>query len=114
MASLAARVLDIVPWMQARAETLDRDAAFPGDEIDRLSRIGTLSLPLPVIAGARDDTLADQLTAVLTLAGCGNLSVGRILEAHVNALHLISRYGTAEQFQHALQDARDGHLFALW
>ena len=95
-----ADLLESVPWMQSRAEALDRDAAFPAEEMDRLSRIGALTLPLPVRShtkqgDVRDDALADQMLEVLTLAGRGNLSVGRILEAHINALHLIGRYGSA-------------------
>ena len=39
------------------------------------------------------------------MIGQGNLSVGRILEAHINALHLIARYGTPRQ---------DDRLYALW
>ncbi len=117
--SIASRLLDRVPWMQSRAEALDRDAAFPAEEIDRLWRIGALTLPLPVTGIApegdgRDGGLADQLSEVLTLTGRGNLSVGRILEAHINALHLIGRYGSATQLQEASKDAQDGHLFALW
>lgn len=114
-----ADLLELVPWMQSRAEALDRDAAFPAEEMDRLWRIGALTLPLPVRShtkqgDVRDDALADQMLEVLTLAGRGNLSVGRILEAHINALHLIGRYGSAEQWQEAVRDAHEGHLFALW
>ena len=89
-------IVELVPWMQQRAEALDRDSAFPDEEIACLRRAGVL-----------DDVPwdADKLAALLTLAGEGNLSVGRILEAHVNAQHLIKRYGTPR---------RDGKLYALW
>ena len=33
---------EIVPWMQRRAIALDRDAAFPAEEIDRLRQAGLL------------------------------------------------------------------------
>jgi hypothetical protein len=93
MSSLA--VTELVPWMQSRAAALDQDAAFPAEEIDRLRRAGALSPPL---------SKPDELASLLTLVGQGNLSVGRIFEAHVNALHLIARYGaaTATQDLHAL------------
>jgi alkylation response protein AidB-like acyl-CoA dehydrogenase len=94
-------VAELVPWMQARAGTLDRDAAFPAEEIHRLRRVGALSPELPVQGGGR----AEELAALLTLAGRGNLSVGRIFEAHVNALHLIARYGGVRD---------DNRLYALW
>jgi alkylation response protein AidB-like acyl-CoA dehydrogenase len=87
----------LVPWMQERADELDRNAAFPREELACLRRAGALA-PAAVHA---PDALADMLI----LAGQGNLSVGRILEAHVNAQHLIARYGEARD---------DGRLYALW
>jgi alkylation response protein AidB-like acyl-CoA dehydrogenase len=100
----------LVPWMQERAGTLDRDGAFPAEEIAALRRLGVLTMPLPVQGHARDDALANRLASVFVLIGQGNLPVGRILEAHVNAMHLVARYGTAAQ----QADARDGGLFGLW
>src|SRR3954470_12529463 len=94
-------VADLVPWMQARAEAADRDAAFPAEEIAALGRIGGLLPSLPV-AGLGS---ADDLATLLIRVGQGNLSVGRILEAHVNALHLIARYGSPHV---------DGRLYGLW
>jgi alkylation response protein AidB-like acyl-CoA dehydrogenase len=104
----------LVAWMQGRAAELDRNATFPGQEIERLRESGALSLPLPARAGSRDDWRTDQLAEALIVAGRGNLSVGRILEAHVNALHLIGRYGSAEQWHEAMLDVRQDGLFALW
>ncbi|HEX4367798.1 MAG TPA: acyl-CoA dehydrogenase [Rhodopila sp.] len=97
MTDLLPIVAEWIPWMQSRADMLDRDAAFPMEEIDLLRGIGALSGPLPV----------GELAPLLALAGQGNLSVGRILEAHVNALHLIARYGTSAPW-HA------DCLFGLW
>ena len=96
-----AAVAELVPWMQGRADGLDREAGFPAEEIERLRRVGALSPPLPV----RGSGTADELATLLILVGQGNLSVGRILEAHVNARHLISRYGTPRE---------DGRLYGLW
>jgi alkylation response protein AidB-like acyl-CoA dehydrogenase len=94
-------IAELIPWMQNRADALDREAAFPAEEIACLRRAGALAPPLPVKRTGSPDDLAD----LLTLVGQGNLSVGRILEAHINALHLIARYGTARE---------DDHLYALW
>jgi alkylation response protein AidB-like acyl-CoA dehydrogenase len=102
MSELLEAVFELVPWMRSRAEALDRDAAFPTAEIDRLRQAGALSPPLPVLGAGK----ANKLAALLTLGGQGNLSVGRILEAHVNALHLIVRYGSAPP--------DDGRLYGLW
>ncbi len=46
--------------------------------------------------------------------GEGNLAVGRIIEAHFNARHLIARYGSSRQKSRCLRDVCAGHLFALW
>jgi alkylation response protein AidB-like acyl-CoA dehydrogenase len=102
MSELLEAVSELVPFMRSRAEALDRDAAFPTAEIDRLRQAGALAPPLPVLGTGK----ADELAALLRLAGQGNLSVGRILEAHVNALHLIARYGSVPP--------ADDRLFALW
>jgi alkylation response protein AidB-like acyl-CoA dehydrogenase len=103
MPALLTAVLGLVPWMQGRAEALDRDAAFPVADIERLRWVGALSPPLPVLGSAN----AAELASLLTLAGQGNLSVGRILEAHVNALHLIARYGGAAR-------GDEDSLYGLW
>ncbi len=79
---------------------LERDATFPSEEIDRLRRLGALA-PMPT----------DALCTMLIGVGQGNLSVGRIAEAHVNALHLIGRYGSQAQQRGA---EADGLLFGLW
>jgi hypothetical protein len=92
MPSIAA----LIPWMQNRASTLDRDAAFPAAELEHLRSAGALSPSLD---------RAGDLAALLVLVGQGNLSVGRILEAHINALRLIRRYGTSRE---------DGRLYGLW
>jgi hypothetical protein len=93
--------------MQDRAELLDRQAAFPSADIAALRQAGALTLLLPVDAPAPERI--DQLSAVLTLVGRGNLSVGRVLEAHINARHLIARYG--KPIQHRVPDDA---LYALW
>ena len=87
MSHLLSAVSEIVPWMQQRAGALDADALFPTPEIDRLRNLGALSPGLPVLHTGKAGALAE----LLSLVGQGNLSVGRVLEAHVNALHLIAR-----------------------
>jgi len=101
MSMVLSAVSELVPWMQRRTDALDRAAAFPQQEIDALRRAGALSPGLPVAGAGR----ADELAEMLTLVGRGNLSIGRIIEAHVNALHLMARFGGV---------ADDGQLYALW
>ena len=110
-----ARVATLVPWMQQNAPRLDDAAAFPAEEVAALRGIGALALPLPIEQDvAASDLLADQLARILAHIGIGNLSVGRLNEAHVNARHLIGRYGSPDQKTACSKDIQDGHLFALW
>ena len=110
MTSLLTALTEQVPWMQSRADALDRDSTFPAEEIDRLHRLGALTHPLP----PESSGAADSLALMLILAGQGNLSVGRVLEAHINAMHLIARYGTPAQRAETTAAVRDGCLFGLW
>ena len=103
MSALLTEVAELVPWMQGRAEGLDRDSVFPSEEIDRLRHAGGLSPRLPVA----DFAATEALASLLSLVGQGNLSVGRILEAHLNALHLIARFYTVTK-------PSDDGLYGLW
>jgi len=112
------RVAALVPWMQQRAGKLDAEAAFPTREIVALHTAGALSMALPVEEEPSPvetpEARADRLAAVLVQVGRGNLAVGRILEAHINARHMIARHGSASQRHAAARDSLDGELFALW
>lgn len=109
---------DSLPAMQQSAIALDRDSAFPEQEIALLRSLGGLAAPLPAaLGGCGMGTEPEGALAVmeaLRLAGRGNLSLGRLYEAHVNALRLIIRYGTEAQAAQAAADALEGHLFGLW
>ena len=72
-------------------------AAFPSEDIAALRDAGVLALPLPIEQNPWSDDVGaavDQLAGVLMRVGMGNLAVGRIVEAHINARHLIARYGS--------------------
>ncbi len=108
----------LMPRMQARAAALDRDAAFPADDLRDLTEAGLLLAPLPASLGGlgagieRDG--AALIRELLVLCGRGNPSVARLFEAHVNAVRLVHRYGTVEQARLMAQDVLSGHLFGLW
>lgn len=104
--------------MADEASDLDRDEAFPTAAIRRLQEIGAFTAPLPrsfrgIGAGTEPGT-TPTLVALLRGVGQGSLSVGRILEAHVNAIRLIMEYGSPAQRQGAAQDVHDGHVYGLW
>jgi len=104
--------------MQVRALALDRSAAFPVEDIALLRRLGALAAPVPVALGGlglgTEPDAALDTEDVLRLLGNGNVSVGRLYEAHVNALRLIMRDGTPAQRRRSAAAALDGALFGLW
>jgi alkylation response protein AidB-like acyl-CoA dehydrogenase len=114
LASLGA----LVPFMQQRATGHDQAGTFPAEDIEALRAIGALAAPVPTPLGGlglgTEPEAALPLMDALGLLGRGNLSVGRLFEAHVNALRLIDRHGTQAQARQAADDALSGHLFALW
>lgn len=108
----------LVPAMQARAGALDSRAAFPAEDIAELRRLGVLSATLPPAEGGlgfgEGEAGAQALLDLLCLLGEGSLAVARLIEAHVNALQLIRRYGAPQLLAWSEAAARDGHLFGLW
>jgi alkylation response protein AidB-like acyl-CoA dehydrogenase len=115
---LLEKLAQLVPGMQQRALQLDEAADFPAEDINLLRSLGALAAPLPPhLGGAGWGTQpkgAAGLMQALRLLGQGNLSVGRLYEAHVNALRLVVRFGTSDQAHAIALDALDGHLFGLW
>ena len=104
--------------MQLRAPTLDRGAEFPADEIELLGRLGALAAPVPTGLGGlglgTEPGAAVDAMDVLRLIGRGNLSVGRLYEAHVNALRLIMQNGRPAQKERSAAAVFGGALFGLW
>ena len=104
--------------MQRRAEALDADAAFPEQDMAALRAAGLLAAPvlerLGGLGAGTEPGGAALLAELLRLLGQGNLAVGRLFEAHVNALRLVMRYGVAEQAERAAAWALAGDLFGLW
>ena len=113
-----AQVQDLVPTLPSHAAALDETASFPADDIAGLTRIGALTAPLPTSAGGlglgTEPAAGADIFTLLRLLGQGSLAVGRVYEAHVNAIRLIARYGTASVLATATDAARADCLFALW
>ncbi len=106
-------VAALMPAMRARADALDRAAAFPGEDILALKDAGVLLAPFPAHAGGWGLGAAD-MAELLRLLGRGNLALGRLIEAHVNAAKLIALYGSERQIARAAADAAAGRMAALW
>ncbi len=113
-----ATLAGLIPAMQSRAVALDAETAFPTEDIAILTSLGAFTAPLPTALGGlglgTEFHGARPLMDLLRLLGRANLSLGRLIEAHINAIRLITHYGTPAQAQDAAEAARAGHLFALW
>ena len=106
------------PAIRAEAERCDAQASFPRQALKLLEAEGLLRATLPAALGGMDFGIgaagAEALCRLLYRLGDASLAVARLVEAHVNALQLILRYGTPTQAQEAAGAVRAGHLFALW
>ncbi len=114
MASLA----PALAFAQGHAASVDRCGAVMREEFEKLVSTGVLLSPLPPShggLGAGTTGLgAPLLVRLLRAFGYASLPLGRLFEGHVNALHLISRYGTAEQTRNAAREAAQGKVFGVW
>jgi alkylation response protein AidB-like acyl-CoA dehydrogenase len=115
---LCATVAALVPQMQARASILDEHDRFPVQDLQSLRAAGAFVAPFPASVGGLDmgslPPGASAISDMLRHLGRGNLSVGRLFEAHVNAVRLLARYGSPSLLSRAVQDATAGSLFGLW
>lgn len=115
---LLAAVAALLPDMTARAAGYDEACAFPLDDIAALRGTNLLAAVLPRRAGGlglgTEPQGMETLTLVLRLLGRGNLAVGRLFEAHVNALRLVAVRGTPAQLCRAAALVQLGGLFGLW
>ncbi len=96
---------------------IGRRDAFPLDAITLLRDIGLLAAPLPVPAGAGWGTEAEGMVPLgeaLQVIGHASLGIGRIFEAHVNAIALIERFGALATRAEMRARVLDGALFAVW
>lgn len=117
--ALLARTTTVAEFCAEHAAEHDHDEGFPEEEFRRLAAAGLLAAPVPrahgglglgTEAGATGETLR-----VLARIGWGNLAVGRVYEGHINALQLLSLFGTPAQLARAATDARERDaLFAVW
>ncbi len=111
-------VVDALPQMRRNAGALDRAATFPEVDFAHLRSLGLLAAPLPRAVGGlgfgTGPEGADGLCRLLVLLGRGNAAIGRLFEAHVNAIALVHRYGDPAQCRRVAADAQAGHLFGLW
>jgi alkylation response protein AidB-like acyl-CoA dehydrogenase len=107
----------LVPLLQDTDMVPDR-AEFPAEAMRLLRAAGALTAPLPIGSGGlglgteahRGGVLLDYLH----LLGQAGLPLGRLIEAHVNAIRIVMRYGRDAQRQSVAEAVRKGALWAVW
>ena len=65
-------------------------------------------------SGLCEPSQHNTLCSILRLIGGANLSVARLFEGHVNAVMLVSRYGTVAQIESLAGSVKDGGLSGVW
>jgi alkylation response protein AidB-like acyl-CoA dehydrogenase len=111
------RVRALVQHLQTTDLIADA-AEFPAEAIRLLAEAGALTAPLPIALGGlglgTEPHRGGVLLGFLHLLGQASLPLGRLLEAHINALRIVMRYGSVDQRAFAGDAVRGGALFALW
>jgi alkylation response protein AidB-like acyl-CoA dehydrogenase len=65
-------------------------------------------------SGLGQPDMDSMLCSILRLIGGADLSVARLFEGHVNAVMLVSRYGTPHQVEALADSVRNGGLSGVW
>lgn len=94
------------------------DGHFPEEAIRRLTKEGVLRAVLPDALGGfglgTEPGRGRALLAFLHAIGRIGLPLGRLVEAHVNALRIVIRYGDRDQGAALAAAVERGALFGLW
>jgi alkylation response protein AidB-like acyl-CoA dehydrogenase len=94
------------------------EAVFPEEAMGRLAAAGVLRAPLPTACGGlglgTEPGREVQIFSMLHSLGRISLPLGRLVEAHINALRIIARYGTPRQMSAAADGVLNGELLGLW
>ena len=115
--ALLEQIRDLIPKLSQSAVAHDREASFPSDSLETLREAGLLTATIPTELdglGIKEIEGGRYFFELLHLLGFADLALGRIFEAHVNAIELIQRYGNRQQLDTAANAAHAGELFALW
>lgn len=76
--------------------------------------VAALTAELPALGDPADADGRLALLRTLHAVGRRDLPLGRLFEGHVDALQIVSRYGTAEQRAGVQAAARGGAVFGVW
>lgn len=93
----------------------DRQDGAIGDDVHRLMSTSLSRMAVEYADhGGHDSRLIVAVADALRRIGRANLSVGRIIEGHFNALRLIGLYGDQAQKRRFLARAGEGAVFGVW
>ncbi len=116
-ADLLEQVESLLPEFQEEAAACDVTGAAPVAGLQRLRAAGLLTATVPLALGGcgmYGAAGAENLLRLLHLLGESHMALGRLFEAHVNALELVRRYGSPRRLEAAAEAAHAGEMFALW
>ena len=101
----------------AKAGQIDAAGVIGADSFEALARSGLPLAVFPRELGGEDllgSSQSNRLCRVLRLVGAGDLSVARLFEGHVNAVALVSRFGSWDQLASLAAAVASGSLSAVW
>ena len=94
--------------IRANAQSLDASGLFPVLDVAWLRTSGALAAVIPIALGGlgvgTDSTQATATANILHGLGVGSIALGRVFEAHLNAVRLVMRFASVQQ---RLTTARD-------
>jgi alkylation response protein AidB-like acyl-CoA dehydrogenase len=109
-ATVADRIVESVGSLCAGWDRANDHEGYPAERLAALHEAGALAAFVVLEeAGA-----VDRLRLVLRLIGGADLSLGRIVEGHVNAAQLVHAYGGAVQRRALATDLAAGRVFGVW
>jgi hypothetical protein len=78
------------------------------------AQLAALTADLPSVSDPKDSDAHLALLRLLYAVGRRDLPLGRVFEGHVDALQIVTRYGTPPQRAAAQHAARRGAAFGVW
>ena len=114
---LKERVRTLCRVLADEAASADATQSVTGAAWKALARSGLLLSPFPSDLAGDDLTAGSNHAALATLLrqlGAADLSLGRLVEGHMNAVLLVGRYGTAEQLAALARAVAAGGFAGVW
>jgi alkylation response protein AidB-like acyl-CoA dehydrogenase len=109
---------DLLPRLRILAQTTDVKKEYPTQEMALLGSIGVFSAPFPPEFGGHGIGVTPgkghALLTLLHLIGQASLPVARLVEAHINAIRIVMRYGSYDLQSIVSKAIHSGGLLGLW